>query len=139
MQTENDAASALRKRLLADPAVAAHTIESHTDNKLSIGKDVWRLRRGGHLATAVAADATLHTTCGALLDVIALLETELEKPSGADVSELHALIDRPVPTEEPSETDQAVRSLRDAVQGVTIRLYYRGEDSPWNEDPGPSP
>jgi len=63
-------------RLELDPDADLSSLRSATDMSLSIGRDVWRLRWRRQLTTVVAADADLHTTCGALLDVLALLETE---------------------------------------------------------------
>ncbi|HEV2809826.1 MAG TPA: hypothetical protein VGV93_05440 [Acidimicrobiales bacterium] len=73
------AADALRSRLKADSDADCATLETTTDKTLAIGQDVWRLWWRRQLTTAVASDASLHTTCGALLDALALLEFTLRR------------------------------------------------------------
>jgi hypothetical protein len=137
------AAAALRERLERDPD--ATLLSNTTDRVLSIGSDVWRLRWRGQLTAAVAADADLSTTCGALLDVLALLELELGRPGIerreqlVDLSVVNVIVDRPLPGEAPSETDEALRSLRDAVVGVTARVWYQRDTDGWIEDVDAAP
>lgn len=131
-------AAALRTRLERDADTDVRSLETATDKTLAIGRDVWRLRWRGQLATAVAEDAKIHTTCGALLDVLTLLEVGATD-GDVDRSAVNVLVDRPPPNEHPSETDQALRSLRDAVQDVEARLWYRGTDQAWTQDRAPAP
>lgn len=130
-------AESLRRRLDADPDADMRSLERDTDQVLSIGHDVWRLRWRGQVTTAVGADADLHTTCGALLDALAVLETT-DDPS-VDRSTINVLIDRPMPGEVPSETAQAMRSMRDATVDVTARVWYRRDGVGWVEDGAPAP
>ncbi len=124
----------LRTRLGLDPDADLSSMVTTTDNRLSIGSDVWRLRWRGQLTTAVASDADLHTTCGALLDALALLEVELERAHRdgpdplLDLTSVNVLVDRPFPADVATETDEALRSMRDAVQNVTARIWYQGGD-----------
>ncbi len=118
------------------------TLATATDTRLSIGQDVWRLRWRDQITTAVASDADLHTTCGALLDALAIFECSPHDPHAdlsMDRSAVNVLIDRPLPDDTPSEADQAMRSLRDAVQGVTARIWYRRAETGWIEDTAPAP
>lgn len=135
-----ETAAALRRRIESDPDADLSTLAPETDTALAIGKDVWRLRWRNQVTTAVAEDANLHTTCGALLDAIAVLETATtDRDRGLDRSTVNVLIDRPLPDGHLSETDQAVRSLRDSVSGVQARVWYRRSDAGWVEDGGPAP
>lgn len=139
------AASKLRTRLEFDADADLASLRTATDKSLSIGQDVWRLRWRGQLTTAVAEDADLHTTCGALLDVLALYETELDRGAvqGADpmldLAMVNVLVDRAPPGEIAAETDQALRSMRDATHGVAARIWYCRDDAGWIEDTEPSP
>src|SRR5437660_184677 len=127
----------LQARLGRDDDVDQATVRIDTDRLLSIGADVWRLRWRGQATAAVAEDAGLHTTCGALLDALAIFEVA---PAGTyDPTAVNVLIDRPLPGETPTETDQALRSLRSAVRGITARTWYRGGDRLWQEDRTPPP
>jgi hypothetical protein len=138
------ATEALRARLVGDPDVDLVSLRTSTDKSLSIGQDVWRLRWRGHLATAVAADADLHTTCGALLDVLATLEDALadERSSNdplLDLTSVSVLVERPLPGSEPTEVALALRSMRDAVLGVNTRIWYRDSEVGWTADGSPAP
>ncbi len=138
-------AGALQRRLEADADADLVSLRTTTDVALSIGRDVWRLRWRGHPTTAVAADASLHTTCGALLDALALLETALSgaEATGArpalDLSIVNVLVDRPLPGDMASETDQALRSMRDATTGVEARIWYGRPEAGWVQDCNPAP
>jgi hypothetical protein len=132
-----DLAASLRKRLAADARADMGSLQTHTDRELSIGAAVWRLRWDNQVATAVAADADLHTTCGALLDAIALLESTAD--IGLDRTTVNVLIDRCPPDDHLAETDQALRSLRDSTVGIVARLWYRNPSTGWVEDVGLSP
>lgn len=137
---------ALRARLEGDVHADLSTLRTDTDRTMSIGADVWRLRWRNQIATAVAADANLGTTCGALLDALALREEAAAQTplltgdaNGRDLSTVNVLVDRPAPDETPTEVDQALRSLRDAAQGVQVRLWYRRGETDWADDVGPAP
>ena len=136
-------ATALRNRIEGDPLCAIESIEDTTDQSLSIGWDVWRLLRRDQATAAVGADADIHTTCGALLDALAwrehLLQTPTGPPHGFDPSAVNVLVDRPFPRTDPSETDQALRSMRDAVGSIRARIFYQGSDSGWVEDSNKHP
>lgn len=140
-----ETALALRARLGLDPDADLSSLVRTTDNRLSIGSDVWRLRWRRQLTTAVASDADLHTTCGALLDALALLEDELERAHRdgpdplLDLTLVNVLVDRPFPDDDATETDEALRSMRDAVQNATARIWYQGGDESWREDATPAP
>lgn len=135
-----ETAAALRRRIESDPEADLSSLQTETDKVLAIGRDVWRLCWRNQITTAVAEDANLHTTCGALLDALAVFETATaDRDRTLDRSTLNVLIDRPLPDGDLSETDQAVRSLRDAVSGVQARLWYRQGESGWAEDDGPAP
>lgn len=130
----------LRRRLQRDPNADLTSLQTTTDRGLSIGRDVWRLRWRGQLTTAVAADADLHATCGALLDALAWLESVLDDPAVSavglplDLTGVNVLVNRPLPGDDPSETDQALRSMRAATRGVTARVWYQRGDDGWAED-----
>ena len=129
-----ETATALRCRIESDPDADLSSLETETDTVLAIGRDVWRLRWRNQITTAVTEDANLHTTCGALLDALAVLETTTaERDRALDRSTMNVLIDRPLPNGGLSETDQAVRSLREAVSGVQARIWYRRDDAGWAE------
>lgn len=134
-------AASLRRRLERDPDADLTTLVTSTDKRSSIGQDVWRLRWREQVTVAVAEDAGLHTTCGALLDALALLESlATDRAQPMDRGGVNLLIDRPLPDEDtPSETAQALRSLRDAVSGVTARIWYRRAEDGWTEDTSPAP
>ncbi len=139
-----ETAEALRKVLQRDPDADISALVTRTDPVLSIGRDVWRLRWRGQLTTAVTSDADLHTTCGALLDGLALHEVELDRAGdeapGAALGTVNLLVDRPVPGDAAlSETDQALRTLRTAVRGLTARVWYRRSSEGWIEDLAPPP
>lgn len=140
-----EAFEALHTRISDDPDADLGSLRRSTDTVLAIGQDVWRLRWRNQLTTAVAADANLATTCGAVLDVLALLETQLDllkaAPGGPtlDLGVVNVLVDRPFPDISPSETDQAMRSMRAAVVGVTARIWYRRDPVGWQEDDSPPP
>lgn len=93
----------------------------------------------------MAIDADLQTTCGALLDALAQLELALSEAErgGADptldLSAVNVLVDRSFPGEVPSETDQALRSMRDSTVGVVSRIWYRRGDAGWAEDCAAAP
>jgi hypothetical protein len=131
-------ATALRNRIESDPLCAEESLEDSTDQSLSIGWDVWRLLREGQATTAVGTDADIHTTCGALLDAIVWREHLLHVPSGPpeefDPCAVNVLVDRPFPRTDPSETDQALRTMRDAVASIRVRIWYQGRDGGWFED-----
>lgn len=137
-----DAAAALRARLEADTDADLSTLRTTTDKSLAIGTDVWRLLWRRQPTAAVAADAGLHTTCGAVLDVLALLEHALAEAHDAaptlDISGVNVLVDRSMPTDDPTECDQALRSMRDATKGIA-RIWYRRGDVGWQEDRAPAP
>jgi hypothetical protein len=126
---------ALLARLHADPDAAIATLEDWTDTTLSVGAEVWRLAWRGQATTAVAADAPLSTTCGALLDAIALHESGWG--SVTDRDGVNVLVDRPPPADVLTEVEQAVRSLRSAAKGF-VRVWYSDGDR-WQEDTGPAP
>lgn len=128
---------ALAHVLSADPDVDICTLRTDTDHKLSIGASVCRLRWRQQVSTAVAADADLSTTCGALLDALAMLES-LEDGDDVDRATVNVLIDRPLPSSNPSECDEALRSLRAAVVGVAAQIWYRAGER-WSEDVGQPP
>jgi hypothetical protein len=132
--------AALRSRLAADPNADKSSLLTDTDKRLAIGRDVWRLRWRGQLACAVAEDASLPTTLGALLDVLTLLEDDKATLVPANRDQVHVLVDRPLPAPEAGdEVAQALRSLRDAVRGVHAVIWYRGEVSSWVQDEAPAP
>ena len=134
-----ETAASLRHRIEMDPDADPSTLATTTDSRLAIGQDVWRLRWRNQISTAVAEDADLHTTCGALLDALAILETTPSGQETLDLTTVNVLIDRPLPDRDISETDQAMRSLRDAVAGVRARVWYRRDEAGWAEDVGPAP
>jgi hypothetical protein len=135
-----DTAAMLRRRLDIDDQVDMGSLRTTTDKELSIGQDVWRLRWRGQLTTAVAGDADLHTTCGALLDALALFErasggtATAGEAEALDLSTINLLIDRPLPGDHTSETDEALRSMRDAIIGVKARIWYQRAGTGWTED-----
>lgn len=134
------AQAALRARLQADPNADISTLRTDTDKRLAIGADVWRLLWRGQLACAVAQDANLPTTLGAMLDVLALLEDETPELVPSDSGQVHVLVDRPLPDRDAgSEVAQALRSLRSAVDGVDARIWYRGDNTSWVQDTGAPP
>lgn len=134
------AAARLALHLDADPDVLDGSIRRDTDSRLSIGSDVWRMVWRGQLTCAVGKDADLPTTCGAVLDVMALHQVVHEfdvsfalgrevgpiDPTGANV-----LVDREQEWA-PTECDEALRSVRDATGGF-VRIWYRSGDG-WSED-----
>lgn len=129
----------LRSVLDADPDVAQGSLRAETDQHLSIGRDVWRLRWRNQVTVAVDADAGLATTCGALLDALAVREVAHEHaPGSIDDGTVNVLIHRPPPSARPTETEQALRSLREAVQGLSARLWYH-DGASWIEDVESSP
>lgn len=132
-----DLSASLRQRLTTDGRADMTSLQTHTDRELSIGAAVWRLRWANQVATAVAADADLHTTCGALLDAIAILESTCV--GDLDRTAVNVLVDRPLPRDALTETDLALRSLRDATAGIAARLWYRDGAMGWVEDVGPAP
>lgn len=133
-------AASLRRRIELDVDADQTTLATATDTALAIGQDVWRLRWRNQVSTAVAEDAGLHTTCGALLDALTVLETTPPGQDGRlDPTTVNVFIDRPLPDGVLSETDQAMRSLRDAVLGVQARVWYRRDETGWAEDVGPAP
>lgn len=135
-----ETAASLRRRIELDADADQTTLATATDTGLAIGQDVWRLRWRNQVSTAVAEDAGLHTTCGALLDALAVLETTPPGQDGRlDPTTVNVFIDRPLPDGDLSETDQAMRSLRDAVLGVQARVWYRRDETGWAEDVGPAP
>ena len=135
-----ETSAALRRRIESDPEADLPSVEIETDTALSIGRDVWRLHWRNQVTTAVAEDANLHTTCGAMLDALAVLEaTTADRDRALDRSTVNVLIDRPLPEGDLSETDQAVRSLRDAVSGIRARIWYRRGEVGWVEDRGSAP
>ena len=138
MNTET--AAALRHRIESDLDADLSSLATGTDSALAIGHDVWRLRWRNQVTTAIAEDANLHTTCGALLDALAVLETSTsDRDRDLDRSTVNVLIDRPLPDSHLSETAQAMRSLRGAVTGVQARLWYRRGEAGWVEDAGRAP
>ena len=128
---------ALRQQLEADSDADLATLDVTTDNALAVGHDVWRLQWRGETTTAVAGDANLHTTCGALLDALAMVDFAGPDPA-ADRSVVNVLVDRLLPGESPTETDQALRSMRDAARGPA-RIWYRRELGGWVEDHAAAP
>lgn len=140
-----EAVSGLQQRLAVDPDVDAATLTNPTDQVLAIGRDVWRMLWRGQITTAVAGDADLHTTCGAVLDSVALREAAMSElvPAGvsmlrpADVSTVNVLVDRPPPGDDPSEVAQALRSVRDATGGLA-QVWYRRDDR-WVPDIAAAP
>lgn len=139
------ASEALRARLEGDPNAGRSSLRTDTDRTMSIGANVWRLRWRNQITTAVAADADLNTTCGALLDALALHEATTNQASlvaggdTVDLSTVNVLVDRPLPDDGSAEVDQALRSMRDATRGVQVRLWYRRGDRDWADDLGPAP
>jgi hypothetical protein len=138
------AADALLTRLQNDADADLVSLETTTDRTMSIGQDVWRLRWRGQLTTAVAADADLHTTCGAVLDVLTILEQSIAADTlqpvnpPIDLSTVNVLVDRPPPGASPSECDLALRSMRDAVRGVPALIWYHDRGR-WIIDDEPAP
>lgn len=143
--TTDPEADSLHHRLTSDPDVDVTSLQTATDRVMSIGRDVWRLRWRGQVATAIRGTADLSTSCGAVLDALAVLEatrtddtTTIGRP--VDPTAVHVLIDRPFPTRDPSETAQALRSLRDAVvSGTSVHLWYARPEGGWVEDTEPAP
>lgn len=139
------ASAALRAHLEHDADADLPSLQTDTDRTHSIGNNVWRLRWRDQITTAVAADANLNTTCGALLDALALHHltatgsTLLGSGPTVDLSTVNVLVDRPLPEVVPAEVDQALRSMRDATHGVDVRLWYQRSDVGWSEDVGPAP
>ena len=137
----------LRDLLDGDPDVAPGSLRTDTDQTLAIGRDVWRLRWRNQHTTAVHADADLHTTCGALLDALALhaadhLTTPSDEVHGIERYEgggVNLLVARPLPGAQPTETDQALRTMRDSVVGLTARIWYLGDRGQWVEDQAAAP
>lgn len=124
--------------LLADPGLRPDSLETGTDNTLGIGQDVVRLVWHDETATAVAANADLSTSCGALVDAVLIQRTRAAAATDLRPA-VHVLVHRAPPdAARPSETDQALRSMRDAVSGLQIRLWYRERDR-WVEDLQPAP
>lgn len=101
----NEHADALRQRLEADPDADLTTLKVTTDRALAVGHDVWRLQWRAEATTAVAGDANLHTTCGALLDALVMIDAASPDPA-ADRSVVNVLVDRLLPGEAPTETDR---------------------------------
>lgn len=138
-------AEALHQRIIDDSDVDLSSLQTGTDKELSIGRDVWRLRWRGQPTAAVASNADLLTTCGALLDALAVREQAAAGSPPAwlgaplDLSTVNVLVDRPLPGGEGGEVDQALRSMRDAVVGIAARIWYADDVRGWNEDNAPSP
>jgi hypothetical protein len=140
-----EAGPGLHQRLADDQDVDAATLTNSTDQGLGIGRDVWRMLWRGQITTAVGGDADLHTTCGAVLDSVALHEAVtshlvwagVSMLDPADASTVNVLVDRPLPGDDPSETAQAVRSVRDATGGLA-RIWYRHDDR-WVQDVAAAP
>lgn len=139
------AAAQLALHLDVDPDVLDGVIRRDTDSRLSIGADVWRMVWRGQMTCAVGKDADLHTTCGAVLDVIALhqvahdldVAVALDREVGPiDPTEANVLVDRELEWP-PTECDEALRSVRDATGGF-VRIWYRSGDG-WREDREPAP
>ena len=139
------AAAQLALHLQADPDVLDGSIRNDTDSRLSIGSDVWRMVWRRQMTCAVGKDADLPTTCGAVLDVIALhqvaREFDVADALGRDVgpidpTEANVLVDRELEWP-PTECDEALRSIRDATGGL-VRIWYRNSDR-WTEDLEPAP
>lgn len=128
----------LRSALTGDPEADPASLRTDTDRDLSIGSNVCRLRWRNQVTTAVAADADLATTCGALLDALALFESLDRDDRSVDRSGVNLLVDRPLPDSAPSETDQALRSLRDAIGQIDAKVWYREGDG-WRKDTEPAP
>ena len=132
-----EAAAKLRSRLDLDDQVVLGSLQTATDKELAIGQDVWRLQWQHQPTTAVASDADLHTTCGALLDALTLFEMVSRERATAgngpvsDLSTINVLVDRPLPGDDPSETDEALRSMRDATIGETARIWYQQAEKGW--------
>lgn len=126
--------SALVDRLTSDADTETGSIRHDTDKALSIGSDVARLTWRRSVACAVASDADLATTCGAVLDAVAIWHS-----TTSTSMTVHVLIDRPLPERGGgTETDQAVRSLRDAAKAPSVQLWYR-ESEAWVCDNSPAP
>lgn len=137
MSSEVDPHPQLLDALLVDRDVEPGSIRTGTDRTLAIGRDVVRLTWRGETATAVAGDADLASTCGALVDAV-MLHEQITATSD-DHRAISVLVHRPPPDrEEPTETDQALRSLRDAVPRPRVRIWYR-EGTAWVEDDSPAP
>lgn len=140
-----NASEALRARLEGDVHADVSSLRTDTDRTMSIGSNVWRLRWRNQLTTAVAADANLATTCGALLDALALHEAATSQPSllgdgdTLDLSTVNVLVDRALPGDTPTEVDQALRTVRAVTSGVHVRVWYRRGDTDWADDVGPAP
>ena len=118
------AAVELALHLAHDPDVREGSIRNHTDSRLSdrarmYGDSApWR----GQVTCAVGFDADLHTSCGAVLDALAVLEVILNDDlfgvfgrdfEPIDPTGVNVLVDRELEWP-PTESDEALRSVPDA-------------------------
>ena len=114
-----ETAARLRARLEVDDQVVLGSLRTTTDKELGDRTGRVAVALAAAVTTAaVAGDADLHTTCGALLDALALLEMESgecvtagDVPS-LDLTTINVLVDRPLPGDNPSETDEALAASR---------------------------
>ena len=109
------------------------------------GSKIWRLRWRDQLAVAVpgdAGDSFVLEAPFALMYVLADLPRFLSKADALDKSTVNVLISRDFPSENSSEVEQAMRSIRDAANighsPVELRLWYWG-GTDWQRDDQDAP
>src|ERR1035441_6912423 len=141
-----DAADELRRRLSDVPDADLDKGQDHQDGKKRhIGSNIWRLRWHDQLAVAVpgsAGDEFIRVAPFCALYVLEDQPSFLTRSGPLDESVVNVLISRDVPGDIPTETEQVMRSIRDAAQQghprVYLRIWYWG-GSGWERDEEPAP
>ena len=141
--TSQGAADELRRRLSEVPDA---DLDRGQDRKRHIGSNIWRLRWHGQLAVAVpgsAGDKVVRVAPFCALYVLENKPSFLTRSGPLDESVVNVLISRDVPDNNPTETEQVMRSIRDAAQQghprVDLRIWYwGGSDGQRDEEPAPT-